>query len=54
MTLDGYPAVVQMAATKVTRRMNQLRQLLEVLAERGDAGACTINLCHHDMAYVER
>jgi len=56
LTLDGYPAMVEIDAADVSRGLNQLRRLLEVLAEERDGSTNVerINLCHASMAYVKR
>jgi len=54
LTLDGHEAVVEMDGGDVTTRLNQLRRLLEVLAEEEGGAVRGISLCRNNVAYVRR
>jgi hypothetical protein len=51
LALEGYPAVVEVSCTDVTRSMENLRRLLDVLPG-GEEPPRGINLCYPNMAYV--
>lgn len=52
MRLDGYPATIAVPTGDVRRRMDHLRQLLEVLAGGTGPAARAIDLCNSSLAYV--
>ena len=54
MTIDGYPARIAVRADDITRRMNQLRRLLEVLAEENAGRVRAIDMSTGTVAYVRR
>ncbi|MBD3240954.1 MAG: FtsQ-type POTRA domain-containing protein [Chitinivibrionales bacterium] len=54
LTLDGYPAAIEIDDQDITRRMNQLRRLLEVLAEEDGGSVNSISFSRHNIAYVRR
>lgn len=54
LTLDGYPAAIEIDDRDVTRRMNQLRRLLEVLAEEDGGSVNSISFSRNNIAYVRR
>ncbi len=54
MTLEGYPALIEIASGDMTERLDQLRRLLEVLAGEEGGRVRAIRLSHGNVAYVRR